>query len=226
MKEERMTILRMLENGTITAQEATALLGALQKESSGKDILEKAGDALNALAKKAGKLEPKVKETAEKVSQKASVVMEDARTYMEQLRKKREGGEYAWDEEEVDEEDFEQADIVATQSTEAPIGAFQEEVVEETAETAEETEDDSECVEQADVLMKNLESYLNVVEMQMNQLDDAEAFLKGAFGDIDDEDWMDDEETEEKKATEVTEEAKEIEAPQEKGESEENKEEE
>jgi len=192
MKEERMVILRMLENGIITAEEAKELLGALQKEGSGKDLFNKAGDMLKILATKAKKMEPKVKETAEKAAQKATVAMEDAKNYMEHLRQKRQGNEYSWEDDEFDEEECEDVEVVVKEQKEKK------------KEESEEAKEDFDCVEEADIRMKNLEGYMNTVEMQMNQLDEAEAFLRGSFGNPDDAEWMDDE-TEEKTEAKVEE---------------------
>ena len=58
MKEERMAILRMLEKGTISADEAERLLNAMNETENKKDISEsinnvlaKTGNVLEGLAK-------------------------------------------------------------------------------------------------------------------------------------------------------------------------------
>lgn len=40
---------------------------------------------------------------------------------------------------------------------------------------------------------KNVESVMSSVQLQMEQIDECEDFLKAAFGDIDPADWEDDE---------------------------------
>ena len=63
MKEERMAILRMLEKGTISADEAERLLNAMQETGNKKDfseslnnVLSKTGTVLGGLAQNIGKV--------------------------------------------------------------------------------------------------------------------------------------------------------------------------
>ena len=99
MKEERLAILRMLENGTISVDEAERLLNAV-KETGDKmdfseslntffsktgDVLEKAGQKVKSAAKTAGEkaevAKPEIIKAAkvvkEKVGETADSIMED-----------------------------------------------------------------------------------------------------------------------------------------------------
>ncbi len=76
-----------------------------------------------------------------------------------------------------------------------------------TAAAAEEvTSEEDMTEEEVDPVMekyaKNVETVLDSVQFQMEQIDECEDFLKSAFGDLDPSEWEDDEEeetTEEKK---------------------------
>lgn len=72
MKEERLAILRMLENGTISVEEAERLLNAVKETGERKDISEsinnifsKTGEVLETLGKKAGSAAKTIGEKAE-----------------------------------------------------------------------------------------------------------------------------------------------------------------
>ena len=113
----------LYRKGIITAEEAERLLLALNgtpkaAEREGvsdvvNQAINKAGGAINTLAKALGKqaekLEPKVKDVAEKVSGKASVIADDAKTYAEKLREKR---AKAKEEKQQDIEDIEDIDDI------------------------------------------------------------------------------------------------------------------
>lgn len=99
MREERMAILNMLEKGIISAEEAQRLLTTLQEgtvsEGFGKYVngaLQKAGSALNTVARKAGetaeKIQPAVKNAAEKVADKAEELEPAAKNAAFQMREK------------------------------------------------------------------------------------------------------------------------------------------
>ncbi len=190
MKEERLSILHMLEKGIITAEEAERLLLALngtqkaQQREGVNDVvnnaLNKAGGALNTFAKTVGrqaeKWEPKVKDMAEKVTEKASALADDAKTYAEKLREKK-----AQKKQEDLDDCFEEETAVKEEQT--PPNPQQEE---------------------PSYYLKNLGQYMDDMQAQMQQIDEAEAFLKDAFAQ---EDWQEEqEETEEKKEEEKTEE--------------------
>lgn len=215
MKEERLAILHMLEKGVITVDEAERLLTVLQsgmgleKDSIGKAVgnaLEKAGDVLGSVAKtvgeKAEQLQPKVKEVATKVADKADEMQpavrsavfrmtekahewkEDFKTYKEKMKNQASDCDEAeyWDDADVQELDAEEAKKAQVEPVEP-----------------ENTE--NEMVENDPVIekyMKGVEAVMNSVEMQMEQIDDAESFLKSAFGDFDPSEWEDDDEEEQK----------------------------
>ncbi|WP_205133306.1 non-hydrolyzing UDP-N-acetylglucosamine 2-epimerase [Anaerotignum lactatifermentans] len=201
MKEERMAILNMLEKGLITVDEAERLLIVLQngmgmdKDGIGKAVggaLEKAGAMLGSVAKtvgeKAEQLQPRVREVATKVAdkademqptvrsvafrmtEKAQELKEDARNYKEKLRAKK----YRDEEEDWDDEDLDQMD-----AAEAELA--------EQAETPAAEETDPEMEKYA----KNVEAVMSSVQLQMEQIDECEDFLKAAFGDVDLEDLED-----------------------------------
>lgn len=207
MKEERMAILNMLEKGLITVDEAERLLIVLQngmgmdKDGIGKAVggaLEKAGAMLGSVAKtvgeKAEQLQPRVREVATKVAdkaddmqpavrsvafrmtEKAQELKEDARNYKEKLRAKK----YRDEEEDWDEEDLEQMDAAEA---------------EQESKTEEPAVDAAEVMEEADPAMekyaKNVEAVMSSVQLQMEQIDECEDFLKAAFGDVDLEDLED-----------------------------------
>lgn len=207
MKEERMAILNMLEKGIISVDEAERLLNTLhngmglEKDGIGKAVggaLEKAGAALGSVAKTVGekaqpvvktvseKAQPVVKSAAEKVSDKAEELQpkmrsaafrmnekahafkEDMAAYREKLKEKRNrDAEEDWDDIDMEEMDLE-----------------------ETAEQAAEPEENPEV----EGYLKGVENVLDAVQTQMEQIDEAENFLKSAFGDVDPGEWEDDEE--------------------------------
>lgn len=208
MKEERMAILNMLEKGMITVDEAERLLIVLQngmgmdKDGIGKAVggaLEKAGAMLGSVAKtvgeKAEQLQPRVREVATKVAdkademqptvrsvafrmtEKAQELKEDARTYKEKLRAKK----FRDEEEDWDEEDLEQMDA-----------AEAEQAAEDTAEPAAEETDPA-----MEKYAKNVEAVMSSVQLQMEQIDECEDFLKAAFGDVDPAELEDEEEKKE-----------------------------
>ena len=208
MKEERMAILNMLEKGLITVDEAERLLIVLQngmgmdKDGIGKAVggaLEKAGAMLGSVAKtvgeKAEQLQPRVREVATKVAdkademqptvrsvafrmtEKAQELKEDARTYKEKLRAKK----FRDEEEDWDEEDLEQMDA-----------AEAEQAAEDTAEPAAEETDPA-----MEKYAKNVEAVMSSVQLQMEQIDECEDFLKAAFGDVDPAELEDEEEKKE-----------------------------
>lgn len=213
MKEERMAILHMLEKGLITVDEAERLLTVLhqglEKEGLGKAVgsaLEKAGSAFSSVAKTVGeqaeRLQPKVKEMAAKVAdraddlqpkvrsaafrmtEKAQELKEDAKFYKVKLQEKknRDEGE-RWNEADIDALEAEEAQQTAAQT------APQEDISENTL-TAEEADMFDPNMEK---YAKNVESVMSSVQLQMEQIDECEDFLKAAFGDIDPADWEDEE---------------------------------
>ena len=213
MKEERMTILNMLEKGIITADEAERLLTTLhngmglEKEGISKTIggmLGKAGAALSAVAdkvkenpavksaatkvaEKAEDLQPAVRGAAFRMAEKASELKEDMANYREKLKERKSRNEDA------DWEDME---------TEVPDAA---EVAAVAAEAVQELGADAAGEEEVEMISPEMNKYLNKVEdvldgmgEQIEQLNDMESFLTAAFGEYDPADWEDDEEDEKK----------------------------
>ncbi len=223
MKEERLAILNMLEKGIITVDEAERLLTVLQngmgleKDGIGKAVgnaLEKAGDMLGSVAKtmgeKAEQLQPKVKEVATKVADKADEMQpkvrsavfrmtekahefkEDLKTYKEKMKNQASDCDEAeyWDDADVQELDAEEAKKAQTQPEEQPAQTEQAE---------------NEITENDPVIEKyaqSVEAVMHSVQQQMEQIDDAESFLKSAFGDVDPSEWEDDDEEEPKEKAE------------------------
>ncbi|WP_330695311.1 non-hydrolyzing UDP-N-acetylglucosamine 2-epimerase [Anaerotignum sp.] len=216
MKEERMAILNMLEKGIINVDEAERLLIILQSSSgidkdgiskTVGDALGKAGEALNSVAKavgeKAEKIQPIVKDMANKASEKAedfepkvrstafrmAEMMDgfktDVKNYREKMkeRKNRDYAEDWTDEDEMEEQEAETAPVDNTPSAEEEEYA------------------------------RNVESVLNSLQMQLEQIDDAESFLKSTLGDYDADLLEEDEEN--KEAEQVAEELVEGESPKE-----------
>ena len=196
MKEERMTILSMLEKGIITADEAERLLATLnngvglEKDGIGKavgGVLGKAGAALSAVAdkvkenpavksaatkvaEKAEDLQPAVRSAAFRMAEKASELKEDMATYREKL-KERKGRDAA--------EARDDTDLEGPNATETDVAEGKE----------------------IEKISPEMNKYLNKVEdvlddmgEQMEQLNDMESFLTAAFGEYDPSEWEDDEE--------------------------------
>lgn len=68
MREERMAILKMIENGKITADEGVKLLNAINSGTKKSDVIS---DVKNRVTKFAKGAEPKVKAVAGKVADKS-----------------------------------------------------------------------------------------------------------------------------------------------------------
>lgn len=127
MKEERLAILKLLENGVINAEEAEKLLIAikptvidksLKKEETFSAINEKiaaAGGNIADMAKKVGqtigktteaatkKAEPVLKKAAEKIGEKTEDVCTTAKNYVERKKAEREKSFVP----DIDDKDFE-----------------------------------------------------------------------------------------------------------------------
>ncbi len=115
MKEERMAILRMLENGIISADEAERLLNILnenrEKDVSGNiegafakagstlesivgNVGKKAGQVAKTIGEKAEQAKPEIKKAAKTVAEK---VTEAAETIKEDINKRKAAKEGAYD---------------------------------------------------------------------------------------------------------------------------------
>lgn len=200
MKDERMAILNMLEKGIINAQEAERLLFTLQadrgirKEKITKtmnEAFDKAGDAFHSVAKVVGtqaeKIQPAVRDVATKVSYKAEELEPTVRSAT-----------------------FRMTEIV--EGFKEDVKNYKDKIKEKKASDQEdwyEEDDEMDATEEnmtseEEAYAKNVESVLNNLQMQLSQVEDAENFLKSAFGDADLDLWEDDEKVQE--AGEVAEE--------------------
>lgn len=207
MKEERMAIFGMLEKGIITVEEAERLLFALQEHSENNrdglgvainGALSKAGNALNSLTKvlgdKAEDLEPKVKQARDKFSEKAAVIVEDAKNYAQKLKEKREQQEAQWYD--LEDEDLTDEDLSDVRSYFQEHDSQEEDTDIEDTQDAQNT-DGEEADEALDESMKSIETYMNTIQAQLDEINDAESFLKNAFGVTEEEMMAWDEEDEE-----------------------------
>ncbi len=213
--EEAERLLIVLQNGLQKDSNIGKAVG---------NALEKAESALGSVAKSVGKtaerlqptmkkfaskvadkaddLQPKVRSAAFRMTEKAQELKEDARFYREQLRAKRAmDAQQAWDDEDLDAMDAEETKTEETKAeeaneaaslTEASAAVKEGEANEASAEAAAEELDP-----QIEKYTKNVEAVMNSVQMQMEQIDECEDFLKAAFPDFDPADFEDDEDGEE-----------------------------
>lgn len=212
--DEAERLLTVLQNGA-----------GLERDGIGKAVgsaLEKAGSVLGSVAKtvgeKAEQLQPKVREVATKVADKADEMQpvvrsaafrmsekaqewkEDARNYKEKrkAKKARDEEEY-WDD--LDLDDLEADEAVQSAQKQMAVEPAESVEAEKTADAVNVTETAEAVneVEESDPAMekyaKNVEAVMSSVQLQMEQIDDAENFLKAAFGDVDPSEWEDEEET-------------------------------
>lgn len=219
MKEERMAILRMLENGIISADEAERLLTALHQgldtERDGiaatiGGMLNKAGAALGALAGKV-KESPAVKNAADRVADKADALQPKVSAAAFRMREKL--SDKADDLQPVlRSAAFRMAEKAS--GLKEDMATYREKLKEKRNRDQAEDWDDLDdadlqelqelAAEQpdADPISPEMNQYLNKVENvldgmndQMEQLNDMEAFLTASFGEYDPADF--DEEKEE-----------------------------
>lgn len=211
--DEAERLLGALQNGMGIDREG------ISKSVSG--ALEKAGAALNTVAKTVGeqaeKIQPAVKEVAAKVSEKAEDfepavrgaafrvaemmqgLKDDVTTYRDKMKEKKARDEAQdWDEEDLEEMSAEETARAEKVAAAMNVSDVQEPV--EGAETkVEESEEEKPAREEVEMdhlseaYAKNVESVLSALQLQMEQIDDAESFLKDAFGDVDPSEWEDDE---------------------------------
>ncbi|MBQ7241659.1 MAG: hypothetical protein IJS35_02600 [Firmicutes bacterium] len=134
MKEERLAVLRLLENGVINAEEAERLLLTLRPVPPAPNYYEKvssAGENMANLARKAGKkvgkateaaakkAEPVIKRAAEKIGEKTEEVCTNAKNYVDKKKAEREKA-YVPDIDEQDVSDVTDAPEAET-AAEAPV---------------------------------------------------------------------------------------------------------
>ncbi len=185
MNEERMAILGMLEKGIINVDEAERLLIILQssagfdKEGISKtvgDALGKAGEAFNSVAKtvgeKAEKIQPIMKDMANKASEKAEDFEPAVRSAAFRMAE-------MMDSLKMDVKNYREKMKEKKERDEAEDWADMDE------QDADAPDTESSVMDEEEAYTQNVESVLNSLQMQMNQIDDAESFLKSAFGDID-----------------------------------------
>lgn len=158
------------------------------------------------IADKADEMQPKMRSAKFRMNEKAHAFKEDMATYREKLKEKRNrDAEEDWDDIDMEELDLEEN---GTRSTFAENVA---DVLEEMgAKKVTVGEDDGaeagteEAPPEVEGYLKGVENVLDAVQTQMEQIDEAENFLKSAFGDVDPSEW--DDEEEEKPAEEKPEE--------------------
>lgn len=188
MKEERLSILSMLERGIITVDEAEKLLAVLQTgkaydtekiTEAVNTVVEKAGAAFGVVATKVGaqaeKMQPVVRDMTAKVSEKAEELEPSVRGAAFRMAEMLDDFKGKIRGEEFDEDDFDDDD-------EWEEWADAQEVI-VAAETAPEAAEEAapEDVEE-EIYVKNVEEVLTNLQDQMTQIEDAESFLKSAFG--------------------------------------------
>lgn len=217
MKEERMAILRMLENGIISVDEAERLLTVLhqglgaERDGITKTVggmLNKAGAALGAVAGKV-KESPTVKNAADKVADKADALQPKVSAAAFRMREKL-----------SDKADDLQPVLrsaafrVAEKASglKEDMATYREKLKEKRNRNAAEDWDDLDDAElqelqelaaeqpDAEPISPEMNQYLNKVENvldgmndRMEQLNDMEAFLTASFGEYDPADFDEDE---------------------------------
>ena len=222
--DEAERLLTVLQNGAglekdglgkavgSALEKASAVLGSVARTVGEKaeQLQPRVREVATKVADKADEMQPKVRSAAFRMTEKAQELKEDARTYKEKLQAKRRNEEEDWDDLDLDELDADEAAAekaaVAEEAPaeEAPVAEAAADVTAAAAEEVTSEEDLTE--EEVDPVMekyaKNVETVLDSVQFQMEQIDECEDFLKSAFGDVDPSEWEDDEEeetTEEKK---------------------------
>ncbi len=215
--DEAERLLTVLQNGTglekdglgkavgSALEKASAVLGSVARTVGEKaeQLQPRVREVATKVADKADEMQPKVRSAAFRMTEKAQELKEDARTYKEKLQAKRRNEE-DWDDLDLDELDADEAAVEKAPAEEAPVAEAAADVTAAAAEEVTSEEDMTE--EEVDPVMekyaKNVETVLDSVQFQMEQIDECEDFLKSAFGDVDPSEWEDDEEeetTEEKK---------------------------
>lgn len=137
MKEERLAVLRLLENGVINADEAERLLNTLRpavippsRMDAFNEKMAAAGENIANFAKKAGKTvgkttenaakkaEPVLKKAAEKLGEKTEDVCTSAKNYIDKKKAEREKS-YVPD---IDDKDVEIISDEEVPAEENPVG--------------------------------------------------------------------------------------------------------
>lgn len=211
--DEAERLLHVLQNGlekdagiskavSSALEKAGSALGSVAKSvgETAERLQPKVKKFASKVADKADDLQPKVRSAAFRMTEKAQELKEDALFYRDQLRAKKEkDAQEEWDDADIEAMDAEEAAEADT----AQIKKTTNDTATEYAETAESvtTEDAEDDTEEPDPQMqkytKNVEAVMNSVQMQMEQIDECEDFLKSAFPDFDPADWEDDEDEDE-----------------------------
>ena len=138
-----------------------------------------------------------MRSAAFRMNEKAHAFKEDMDAYSEKLKEKRSrDAEEDWDDIDMEELDFEEN----TENKQS--GTFMDnlnEVLDDMveagmAEVVSTRVEEEKVSPEVEGYLKGVENVLDAVQTQMEQIDEAENFLKSAFGDVDPSEWEDDEE--------------------------------
>lgn len=156
------------------------------------------------IADKADEMQPKMRSAAFRMNEKAHAFKEDMANYREKLKAKHDrDSEEDWDDFDMEALDLEE-NSEKTSFTESAAETLDAMGVPKT--TIGEEEETEEPSPEVEGYLKGVENVLDAVQTQMEQIDDAENFLKSAFGDVDPSEWEDDDDEDEKPAEEKPEE--------------------
>lgn len=146
------------------------------------------------IADKADEIQPKVRSAAFRMNEKAHAFKEDMANYREKLKAKRDrDSEEDWDDFDMEALDMEENSEKSsfTESVAETLNAMgaPKVIIGGEEGTEADTEEPSPEVEG---YLKGVENVLDAVQTQIEQIDEAENFLKSAFGDVDPSEWEDD----------------------------------
>lgn len=154
------------------------------------------------IADKAEEMQPKMRSAAFRMNEKAHAFKEDMATYREKLKERRNrDAEEDWDDIDMEELDFEETEAGSDSGSLMESMRKAMDVIGEEKTTkiiTKENPDGEEVSPEVEGYLKGVENVLDAVQTQMEQIDEAENFLKSAFGDVDPSEWDDEEEAEEK----------------------------
>lgn len=149
------------------------------------------------IADKAEEIHPKMRSAAFRVNEKAHAFKEDMDAYREKLKEKRSRNvEEDWDDIDMEELDFEEnAENKQGGSFMETVNSVLDDMVKAGfAKGVSAKEEEEKVSPEVEGYLKGVENVLDAVQTQMEQIDEAENFLKSAFGDVDPSEWEDDEE--------------------------------
>ena len=143
-----------------------------------------------------------MRSAAFRMNEKAHAFKEDMATYREKLKERRNrDAEEDWDDIDMEELDFEETEAGSDSGSLMESMRKAMDVIGEEKTTkiiTKENPDGEEVSPEVEGYLKGVENVLDAVQTQMEQIDEAENFLKSAFGDVDPSEWDDEEEAEEK----------------------------